>query len=240
VTVLEVDALHAHYAKSHILHGVSLTVGAGEIVCLLGRNGVGKSTTLKSLMGLVKPSAGSVTFKGQDITGFPAHQVARLGLGYVPEERRIFPTISVKDNLLMGIKMGRRAAGCANGNGWTLDRVYQFFPRLREREGQRAGTLSGGEQQMLTTGRTLMGNPELLLVDEPTEGLAPMIVEQVERILTEIHRGGTPILLVEQAMETALALAHRVYVMSKGQIVFTGSAAELEADVRVRKQYLEV
>jgi branched-chain amino acid transport system ATP-binding protein len=240
VTVLEVDALHAHYAKSHILHGVSLTVGAGEIVCLLGRNGVGKSTTLKSLMGLVKPSAGSVTFKGQDITGFPAHQVARLGLGYVPEERRIFPTISVKDNLLMGIKMGRRAAGCTNGNGWTLDRVYQFFPRLREREGQRAGTLSGGEQQMLTTGRTLMGNPELLLVDEPTEGLAPMIVEQVERILTEIHRGGTPILLVEQAMETALALAHRVYVMSKGQIVFTGSAAELEAEVGVRKQYLEV
>jgi branched-chain amino acid transport system ATP-binding protein len=238
--MLEVDALHAHYAKSHILHGVSLTVGAGEIVCLLGRNGVGKSTTLKSLMGLVRPSAGSVTFKGQDITGFPAHRVARLGLGYVPEERRIFPTISVKENLLMGIKMGRRAAGRANGSGWTLDRVYEFFPRLREREGQRAGTLSGGEQQMLTTGRTLMGNPELLLVDEPTEGLAPMIVEQVERILTEIHRGGTPILLVEQAMETALALAHRVYVMSKGQIVFAGSAAELEGDVQVRKQYLEV
>ena len=236
--MLEVDALHAHYAKSHILHGVSLTVGAGEIVCLLGRNGVGKSTTLKSLMGLVKPSAGSVTFKGQDITGLPAHRVARLGLGYVPEERRIFPTISVKDNLLMGMKTGQGAA--VRANGWTLERVYEFFPRLREREGQRAGTLSGGEQQMLTTGRTLMGNPELLLVDEPTEGLAPMIVEQVERILTEIHRGGTPILLVEQAMETALALAHRVYVMSKGQIVFTGSAAELQADERVRKQYLEV
>jgi branched-chain amino acid transport system ATP-binding protein len=240
MTVLEVDALHAHYAKSHILHGVSLTVGAGEIVCLLGRNGVGKSTTLKSIMGLVKPSAGTVRFKAQEITGFPAHRVARLGLGYVPEERRIFPTISVKENLLMGIKMGRRAARRVDGTGWTLDRVYAFFPRLREREGQRAGTLSGGEQQMLTTGRTLMGNPELLLVDEPTEGLAPMIVEQVERILTEIHRGGTPILLVEQAMATALALAHRVYVMSKGQIVFTGSAAELEASERVRKQYLEV
>ena len=238
--MLEVDALHAHYAKSHILHGVSLTVGAGEIVCLLGRNGVGKSTTLKSLMGLVKPSAGSITFKGQDITGLPAYRVARLGLGYVPEERRIFPTISVKDNLLMGIKMGDAAARRPDGGGWTLERVYEFFPRLREREGQRAGTLSGGEQQMLTTGRTLMGNPELLLVDEPTEGLAPMIVEQVERILTEIHRGGTPILLVEQAMETALALAHRVYVMSKGQIVYTGSAAELEANERVRKQYLEV
>ncbi len=240
MTVLEVDALHAHYAKSHILHGVSLTVAAGEIVCLLGRNGVGKSTTLKSLMGLVKPSAGSVRFKGQDITGLPAYRVARLGLGYVPEERRIFPTISVKENLLMGIKTGRSAAGRANANSWTLDRVYEFFPRLREREGQRAGTLSGGEQQMLTTGRTLMGNPELLLVDEPTEGLAPMIVEQVERILTEIHRGGTPVLLVEQAMETALALAHRVYVMSKGQIVFTGSAVALEANKQIRKQYLEV
>jgi len=238
--VLEVEGLHAHYAKSHILHGVSFTVDAGEIVCLLGRNGVGKSTTLKSLMGLIKPSAGSVSFKGRDITGLPAHRVARLGLGYVPEERRIFPTITVKENLLMGIKIGQRAVTRANGNGWTLERVYEFFPRLREREAQRAGTLSGGEQQMLTTARTLMGNPELLLVDEPTEGLAPMIVVQVERILTEIHRGGTPILLVEQSMETALALAHRVYVMSKGQIVFTGSVAELKSNELVRKEYLEV
>jgi branched-chain amino acid transport system ATP-binding protein len=240
VIVLRVDALHVHYAKSHILHGVTFTVEPGEIVCLLGRNGVGKSTTLKSLMGLVRPSAGSVKFKGQDITGFPAYRVARLGLGYVPEERRIFPTISVKENLLMGIKPGHSAARRTNGNRWTLERVYAFFPRLRERENQRAGTLSGGEQQMLTTGRTLMGNPELLLVDEPTEGLAPMIVEQVERILSEIHRDGTPILLVEQAMETALGLAHRVYVMSKGEIVFSGSIAELKADERVRKQYLEV
>ena len=238
--MLQVDALHAHYAKSHILHGVTLTVEAGEIVCLLGRNGVGKSTTLKSLMGLVKPSAGSVRFKGQDITGLPAYRVARLGLGYVPEERRIFPTISVKENLLMGIKPRLGAGPRANGKAWTLERVYTFFPRLRERENQRAGTLSGGEQQMLTTGRTLMGNPEVLLVDEPTEGLAPMIVEQVERILTEIHRDGTPILLVEQALETALGLAHRVYVMSKGEIVFSGSTQELKANEQVRKQYLEV
>ncbi|HXX11268.1 MAG TPA: ABC transporter ATP-binding protein [Burkholderiales bacterium] len=238
--MLQVDALHAHYAKSHILHGVTLTVEAGEIVCLLGRNGVGKSTTLKSLMGLVKPSAGSVKFKGQDITGLPAYRVARLGLGYVPEERRIFPTISVKENLLMGIKPRLGAGGRGNGKAWTLERVYAFFPRLRERENQRAGTLSGGEQQMLTTGRTLMGNPEVLLVDEPTEGLAPMIVEQVERILTEIHRDGTPILLVEQALETALGLAHRVYVMSKGEIVFSGSTQELKANEQVRKQYLEV
>ena len=238
--MLQVDALHAHYAKSHILHGVTLSVEPGEIVCLLGRNGVGKSTTLKSLMGLVKPTGGSVKFKGQDITGLPAYRVARLGLGYVPEERRIFPTISVKENLLMGIKPGSGPGPRANGKVWTLERVYAFFPRLRERENQRAGTLSGGEQQMLTTGRTLMGNPELLLVDEPTEGLAPLIVEQVERILTEIHRDGTPILLVEQALETALGLAHRVYVMSKGEIVFGGSTHELKANEQVRKQYLEV
>lgn len=192
--LLAVEDLHAHYGKSHILHGVSLEVEVGEIVCLLGRNGVGKSTTLKSVMGLVAPSRGSVSFKGARITGLAPHRIARLGVGYVPEERRIFPTITVKENLLMGVKGGSR-----NG-GWTVDRVYEFFPRLRERERQRAGTLSGGEQQMLTIGRTLMGNPEVLLVDEPTEGLAPMIVEQVEAILGAIHRSGTPVLLVEQSL----------------------------------------
>jgi branched-chain amino acid transport system ATP-binding protein len=233
--VLDVDGLHSHYGKSLILQGVSLAVGGGEIVCLLGRNGVGKSTTLKSIMGLVAPTGGRVRFKGRDITGAAPYHAAQLGLGYVPEERRIFPTITVKENLLMGLRRGR-----ANGTGWGLDRVYEFFPRLRERERQRAGTLSGGEQQMLTIGRTLMGNPDLLLVDEPTEGLAPMIVEQVEQILTEVHRGGTPILLVEQAMETALALAHRVYVMSKGAIVFEGSVQELRAAGPIRRQYLEV
>ena len=229
-----VEGLHAHYGKSHILHGVSLAVDAGEIVCLLGRNGVGKSTTLKSIMGLVTPSRGRVAFKGAPITGMPPYRIARLGLGYVPEERRIFPTITVRENLLMGMKRGAR-----NG-GWTPERVYEFFPRLKEREQQRAGTLSGGEQQMLTMGRTLMGNPDLLLVDEPTEGLAPMIVDQVERILTVIHQTGTPVLLVEQSMETALALAQRVYVMSKGQIVFSGSMRELQDSESVRKQYLEV
>ncbi len=232
--LLAVEGLHAHYGKSHILHGVSLAVDAGEIVCLLGRNGVGKSTTLKSIMGLVTPSRGRVAFKGAPITGMPPYRIARLGLGYVPEERRIFPTITVRENLLMGMKRGVR-----NG-GWTPERVYEFFPRLKEREQQRAGTLSGGEQQMLTMGRTLMGNPDLLLVDEPTEGLAPMIVDQVERILTVIHQTGTPVLLVEQSMETALALAQRVYVMSKGQIVFSGSMRELQDSESVRKQYLEV
>ena len=237
--LLAVEDLHAHYGKSHILHGVSLQIDAGEIVCLLGRNGVGKSTTLKSIMGLVRPSRGRVLFKERAIEGLPPYRVARLGLGYVPEERRIFPTITVRENLLMGIK-GTRAGDGARENGWTLERVYEFFPRLKERERQRAGTLSGGEQQMLTMGRTLMGNPDLLLVDEPTEGLAPMIVEQVERILQAIHAGGTPVLLVEQSMETALALAERVYVMSKGQIVFQGSVRELQESDTVRKQYLEV
>jgi branched-chain amino acid transport system ATP-binding protein len=232
--LLAVNELHAHYGKSHILHGVSLEVDAGEIVCLLGRNGVGKSTTLKSVIGLVAPSHGAVAFKGAPIAGMPPYRIARLGLGYVPEERRIFPTITVRENLLMGVKRGTR-----NG-GWTAERVYEFFPRLREREHQRAGTLSGGEQQMLTMGRTLMGNPDLLLVDEPTEGLAPMIVEQVERILRAVHESGTPVLLVEQSMETAMALAQRVYVMSKGQIVFSGSTQELQASESVRKQYLEV
>ena len=232
--LLTVEDLHAHYGKSHILHGVSLTVDAGEIVCLLGRNGVGKSTTLKSVMGLLTPSRGRVVWKGAPIAGLPPYRIARLGLGYVPEERRIFPTITVLENLLMGVKRGAR-----NG-GWTPERVYEFFPRLKERERQRAGTLSGGEQQMLTMGRTLMGNPELLLVDEPTEGLAPQIVEQVEQILGAIHRSGTPVLLVEQSMETALALAQRVYVMSKGQIVFSGSMQELQSNESVRKQYLEV
>ena len=234
--LLEVSDLHVHYGKSHILQGASLGVDRGEIVCLLGRNGVGKSTTLKSIMGLVAPSGGRVAFKGTSIGGWPPHRIARLGLGYVPEERRIFPTITVKENLLMGRKRGPRG----DDADWTLERVYAFFPRLRERERQRAGSLSGGEQQMLTIGRTLMGNPELLLLDEPTEGLAPMLVEQVEQIVLEVHRAGTPILLVEQSMETTLALAQRVYVMSKGQVVFGGSVAELEASAAVRKQYLEV
>jgi branched-chain amino acid transport system ATP-binding protein len=232
--LLQVSDLHARYGKSHVLHGVTLEVDRGEIVCLLGRNGVGKSTTLKSIMGLVRPSAGAVTFDGASVAGLPPYRAARRGLGYVPEERRIFPTITVKENLLMGV---RRASA---GSGWTLARVYESFPRLRERERQRAGTLSGGEQQMLTIARTLMGNPRLLLIDEPTEGLAPMIVELVEQILSEVHRSGTPILLVEQSIETALALAQRVYVMSKGQIVFRGSARDLASNDDVRRQYLEV
>lgn len=238
--MMQATGLHAYYAKSHVLQGVSLMVEAGEVVCLLGRNGVGKSTMLKSMMGLVKVASGSVVFNGRNITNLPAHSIARLGFGYVPEERRIFPTISVRENLLMGTKDAPPATGAARRNRWTLERVYEFFPRLRERHAQRAGTLSGGEQQMLCTARALMGNPSLLLVDEPTEGLAPAIVTQVEGILNAAHRDGTSILLVDQTLGLALSLGSRFYVMSKGRIVFAGSAVELMADDQVRKRYLEL
>ena len=232
--------LHAYYAKSHILQGTSLMVEDGEVVCLLGRNGAGKSTTLKSLMGLVKLASGSVVFDGQNITNLPTHSIARLGFGYVPEERRIFPTISVKENLLMGVKDAAPSTRATHTNRWTLERVYEFFPSLSERGAQRAGTLSGGEQQMLCTARALMGNPSLLLVDEPTEGLAPAIVTQVENILGAAHHDGTAILLVDQTMELPLSLGCRFYVMSKGRIVFAGSAVELMADAEVSKRYLEL
>ena len=233
---LRVEGLNAHYGLSHVLRGVDLEINAGEMVCVLGRNGVGKSTTMKAIMGLVQPSGGSITLHGKSIVRLAPHRIARLGLGYVPEERRIFPTITVRENLLMGTKppIGDR------GGLWTLERIYEFLPRLAERCDQRAGTLSGGEQQMLTIGRTLMGNPEIVLVDEPTEGLAPMIVARVERILVEMHKSGAGVLLVEQAMETALALAERVYVMSKGTIVFSGSVDALKSNTDIRKQYLEV
>lgn len=233
---MSVEGLHAHYGKSHVLQGVSLQVEGGETVCLIGRNGVGKSTTLKSIIGLVRPSAGQILLRGQTIFGFPPNFIARRGIGYIPEERRIFPTITVRENLLMGTK--RPAEG--GRPRWTLDRIYSFFPRLRERARQRAGTLSGGEQQMLTIGRTLMGNPDLVLIDEPTEGLAPMIVDQVEGLLREVKHDGTPVLLVEQSTETAFTLADRVYVMSKGQIVFHGAPAELQCNKSIRMQYLEV
>jgi branched-chain amino acid transport system ATP-binding protein len=234
--LLKVEDLQAHYGKSHVLHGVTFEIGAGEMVCMLGRNGVGKSTTMKTIIGLVSPSGGSVTWKGRPVGGLPAYRIARLGLGYVPEERRIFPTITVRENLLMGIK--RPADG--GTPRWTIERIYEVFPHLEERREQRAGTLSGGEQQMLTIGRTLLGNPDLVMVDEPTEGLAPANVERVEHVLTEIRRSGTAVLLVEQAIETALALAERVYVMAKGAIVFGGSIDELKRADDVRKKYLEV
>jgi branched-chain amino acid transport system ATP-binding protein len=232
---LELQDVHAHYGKSHILHGVDLAVEGGEIVCLLGRNGVGKSTTLKSIIGLVRPSRGVVQFGERRIESLAAHRIAKMGIGYVPEERRIFPTITVRENLIIAARPP--LSGLAP---WSLERIFQFFPRLAERQNQRAGTLSGGEQQMLTIGRTLMTNPELILIDEPTEGLAPIMVAEIERMLAEIGRSGAMVILVEQGIEFALNLAQRAYVMSKGKIVFGGSVAELRAAEDVRRQYLEV
>jgi branched-chain amino acid transport system ATP-binding protein len=234
--LLEIRDLNTYYEESHILQGVSLNVGNGEIVCLLGRNGVGKSTTLKSVIGLVKPRSGEVRFKGQNVAGTPPHTIAKLGVGYVPEERRIFAPLTVRENLLMGIKPGDRG----NGDRWTIEKIYKYFPVLAAREKQKGGHLSGGEQQMLTIARTLMGNPEVILIDEPTEGLAPLMVKTVEQVIQNIHINGTTILLVEQNMRMALHLAGRFYVISKGKIVFQGTGRELEEAREVRERYLEV
>jgi branched-chain amino acid transport system ATP-binding protein len=212
-----------------------MDIEKGEIVALVGRNGVGKSTSLKSIMGLVPPQSGSVRFKGQEMIGWRPHKICHLGIGYVPEERRIFPNLTVRQNLLIGLKPDQKVE-----NPWTVEKVYEYFPQLEQRAGQKGGHLSGGEQQMLTIGRTLMGNPEVLLVDEPTEGLAPLLVKMVVDILRGIHNHNGSILLVEQALDVSLSLANRAYVMSKGEIVFKGTAAELRGNKEVIKKYLEV
>jgi branched-chain amino acid transport system ATP-binding protein len=234
--LLEVTGLNTFYDQSHILQGVALAVERGEIVCLLGRNGVGKSTTLKSIMGLVTPRSGKIFFRNREIAGLPAYKIAKLGVGYVPEERRIFPTLSVRENLILGIKPGQKT----NGDGWSIEKVYQYFPGLEKRDGQRGAHLSGGEQQMLTIARTLMGNPDVMLIDEPTEGLAPLIVATVEKVIRDIHKQDVPVLLVEQNMRVALRLAQRIYVISKGKIVFHGTSAELKEAREIREKYLEV
>ena len=230
--LLEVSDLHAYYGKSHVLHGVNLTVGEGEIVSLLGRNGVGRSTTVKAVMGQVS-ATGSVTFKGEQVLGLPAYRIAHRGLGYVPENRDIFPTLTVEQNLILGEKTGKSSR-------WSLDDMYEMFPRLRERQHTQAGVLSGGEQQMLTLCRTLMGDPDLIMIDEPTEGLAPKIVEQVAGYLQALKQRGISILLVEQKLAIALEISERVYVMGRGSIVFEGTPAELSNDANVRKEWLEV
>jgi branched-chain amino acid transport system ATP-binding protein len=232
-SLLEVDNLHAYYGKSHILHGVSFHVGAGEIVSLLGRNGVGRSTTIKALMGDVPPK-GSILFKGEQIAGLKPHQTARRGLGYVPETRDVFAALTVRQNLMLGEKTGKI------GGRWTMQDMFRMFPRLEERAETLAGVLSGGEQQMLTMCRTLMGDPDLVMIDEPTEGLSPMMVEHVGRLLEEIGKRGVAILLVEQKLTIALKISARLYVMGHGRIVFEGTPAQLEADVAVRKEWLEV
>jgi len=231
--VLEVKDLHAYYGKSHVLQGVSLSVGRGEIVALLGRNGAGRSTTIKAIMGLVS-AQGSVRFKNDEILGLKAHEVARRGVGYVPEDRAIFPDLTVRQNLVLGIKDPRKRGR------WSVEEVFALFPLLAERAETPGGVLSGGEQQMLTLCRTMMGNPSLLLVDEPTEGLAPMVVKQVSDFLCTMQKRGVAILLVEQKLAIALDISQRVYVLGHGRVVFSGTPDELRANPAVRKEWLEV
>jgi branched-chain amino acid transport system ATP-binding protein len=231
--MLEVRDLHAYYGKSHILQGVSFDVGPGEIVSLLGRNGVGRSTTIKAIMGDVAPR-GSVRFRGEELAGLPPHVIARKGLGYVPENRDIFPGLTVRENLLLGKKSTRQTGR------WSYDDVFELFPLLRERADVAGGVLSGGEQQMLTICRTLMGDPELIMIDEPTEGLAPRLVELVGGLLERIAARGVSILLVEQKLTIALRISRRLYVMGHGRIVFEGTPEHLRANAAVRKEWLEV
>jgi branched-chain amino acid transport system ATP-binding protein len=230
--MLEIKDLHAYYGKSHVLHGVDMTVAEGEIVSLLGRNGVGRSTTVKATMGQVQ-ATGSIKFKGCEIIGEKAFEIAHRGLGYVPENRDIFPTLTVEQNLILGEKKGRKSR-------WSLDDMYQLFPRLKERQNTAAGVLSGGEQQMLTLCRTLMGDPDLIMIDEPTEGLAPKIVELVAEYLMELKRRGVSVLLVEQKLTIAMQISQRVYVMGHGSIVFEGTPDALRGNAEVRKEWLEV
>ena len=231
--MLEVRDLNAWYGKSHILRGVNFHVGNGEIVSLLGRNGVGRSTTIKAIMGDVTRQ-GSIRFKGQEISTLKPHEIARAGLGYVPENRDIFPRLTVRENLILGMK------STIPSKRWSMEDMFELFPRLRERAETPGGVLSGGEQQMLTMCRTLMGDPDLVMIDEPTEGLAPKMVELVGELLARIAERGVSILLVEQKLTIALRISKRLYVMGHGQIVFEGSADDLKQNAAIRKEWLEV
>jgi len=230
VRMLDVEAIHTYYGDSHVLHGVSLRVASGEAVALLGRNGAGKTTAIRSIVGFTPPRAGRVVFEGRAIERWPSYRIARSGLALVPQGRRIFAPLSVRENLLLG----------ARAPGWTLERVFALFPRLREREQQSGGTLSGGEQQMLAIGRALLTNSRLILLDEPSEGLAPLIVREIGRILLALKAERLSLLLVEQNYHLALRVADRVYVMNKGQIVYEGTPAGLEVDEEVKRRYLGV
>ena len=231
--MLKVDNLHAYYGKSHVLHGVSFGVGQGEIVALLGRNGSGRSTTAKAIMGLVD-CQGSIDWQDQPIQGKKAYEVAHLGIGYVPENRDIFPKLTVSQNLQLGQKSG------AKNSRWSFDDMYAMFPRLKEREHTEAGVLSGGEQQMLTLCRTLMGDPDLIIIDEPTEGLAPKIVELVGQYLQQLKSRGISVLLIEQKLTIAMNISDRALVMGHGSIVFEGTPDELRQNTYIRKEWLEV
>jgi branched-chain amino acid transport system ATP-binding protein len=233
--MLEVTDLHAYYGKSHILQGVNLNIQEGEIVALLGRNGVGRSTTCKAIMGEVAPQ-GSVKFRGDEIAGKKAFEIANLGIGYVPENRNIFPGLTTRQNLILGLKPGQK-----EGAGrWTMENMFDMFSNLKERADVEASVMSGGEQQMLTMCRTLMGDPDLVMIDEPTEGLSPQMVTRVADVLQEIARRGVSTLLVEQKLSIAMDIAHRVYVMGHGKVVFEGTPDELRGREDVRKEWLEV
>lgn len=233
--LLAVRNLHAHYGKSHILHGVNLEVARNEVLSLLGRNGSGRSTTLKAVMGLVTPTAGSIRLGGRELAGARPHAVCRAGIGYVPEEREVFANLTVDENLRMG-----EQAGAAGAHRWTVDQMFDYFPRLKERRNTKAGSMSGGEQQMLTICRSLLGNPLLMLIDEPTEGLAPKIVAQVGECIRDMHRKGVSVVLVEQKLAIALKVSTRVCVMGHGRIVFEGMPGELMSDAKLVSEWLAV
>jgi branched-chain amino acid transport system ATP-binding protein len=235
--LLSLKDVHAYYGEAHILQGVSLDVGEGEVVTLIGRNGAGKTTTLRSIMAIVPPRGGQITFAGRELRALPTHAIARAGIAYVPEERRILPNLTVAENL----RLGRLGADSVRRDGdAVMEEVLGYFPRLRERLSQKGKSLSGGEQQMLAIARGLVASPRLMLVDEPTEGLSPLIVASLTEILREINRRGTAILLVEQILEVALALSHRLYVMDQGRIQFEGSAEALRADPAIQQRFLGV
>ena len=229
--MLEVVDVHTYYGESHVLHGVSLTVADGEVLTILGRNGTGKTTLVRSIIGFTPPRAGAIRLKGEDVMGWPSHRLVEHGVALVPQGRRVFPSLTVRENL----EVARR------GNGrWSIERIHELFPRLRERAGNRANKLSGGEQQMLAIARALMSNPELLLLDEPTEGLAPLLVREVGRVIGELKREGLSILLVEQNLPLALGVADRVHILSRGQIVYSGEPGMLAADEDVKSRFLGV
>mgnify|MGYP001584729416 CR=1 FL=1 len=238
MTLLTLEDVHTYYGEAHILQGVSLRVGAGEVVTLIGRNGAGKTTTLRSVMGLVAPRAGRIVFDGVDVTRLPTHEVARRGIAYVPEERRVLPNLSVLENLRLGMLGAGRSSGSENGA--LLEEVLTYFPLLRERLAQKGKSLSGGEQQMLAIARGLVARPKLMLVDEPTEGLAPLLVQNLTEILGQINRRGTTILLVEQTLEVALALSHRLYVMDQGRIQFEGTPETIRQDPAIQQRFLGI
>ena len=235
MTLLSVHNLHAHYGKSHVLRGVAFTLGEGSICGLLGRNGSGRSTTLKAMMGIVPPSAGSVQLAGRELAGGRPFTVCRAGLAYVPEERLVFPNLTVEENLIMGLAPARQGTPC-----WAIEEMYAYFPPLAERRSQKAGHLSGGEQQMLTICRSLLGNPRVMLIDEPTEGLAPKMVDAVTQVIRDIARRGVAVLLVEQKLSMALKVADALLVMGHGTIAFAGTPDELREQPEIRREWLEV